>query len=64
VTTDKKSLAKDKSKPEKNTWNTAVFVQEWTIEDMLAPDDNDLLDSDDCELLGSGDLIAEDSLVG
>jgi hypothetical protein len=56
VTVDKKPLAK-------NTWNTAIFVQEWTIEDMLA-DESDLLDSDDCELLDSDDLIEEDSLVG
>jgi hypothetical protein len=64
VTVDKKPLAKNTSKAEKNTWNTAIFVQEWTIEDMLASDDSDLLDSDDCELLDSDDLIEEDSLVG
>jgi hypothetical protein len=41
-----------------------TFVQEWTIEDMLAEDladESDLLDSDECELLGSDDLIEEDS---
>jgi hypothetical protein len=35
-------------------------VQEWTIEDMMAIEE--LLDSDQCELLGSGDLIDEESL--
>jgi len=50
-------------KPSTNKWN-ATLVQEWTLEDMLAEDladESDLLDSDECELLGSDDLIEEDS---